>query len=166
MYLPATFEIGQVRNLCCPCDDEFWCAQTAGHWKTLPGDNNCLTIKDVLFGNGTICSVVCAHAGGFQLDFKVITTIDFVTSFELGCLERILVLAALQVQIFNFSPERLLLDLSSFKRTLRSWTPKAIRGRRQDMKIVLRSVIIGNFGRRELIRYVINVTSFHCHSLR
>lgn len=37
LNLPATIAIGEVSDLGCPCDEEFWCASSARNWKNLLG---------------------------------------------------------------------------------------------------------------------------------
>lgn len=37
LNLPPSISIGEVRNLGCPCDEEFWCATSARNWKNLLG---------------------------------------------------------------------------------------------------------------------------------
>jgi hypothetical protein len=37
LNLPATIAIGEVSDLGCPCDEEFWCASSARQWKNLLG---------------------------------------------------------------------------------------------------------------------------------
>ncbi len=37
LNLPPSISIGEVRNVGCPCDEEFWSATTARHWKNLLG---------------------------------------------------------------------------------------------------------------------------------
>ncbi|KUJ16637.1 uncharacterized protein LY89DRAFT_586564 [Mollisia scopiformis] len=37
LNLPPTISMGEVRNLVCPCDEEFWAATSARNWKNLLG---------------------------------------------------------------------------------------------------------------------------------
>jgi hypothetical protein len=37
LNLPPSISIGEVRNVGCPCDEEFWCATSARNWKNLLG---------------------------------------------------------------------------------------------------------------------------------
>jgi hypothetical protein len=104
MYLPATFAIGEVRNLCCPCDDEFWSAQTARVWKSLLGDATVPPSR-----------TFSAAMEPFSQAFAPVRT-EARTSrpqssqspiLNLNAWSAFLVLTTLQVQIFNFSQERL-----------------------------------------------------------
>lgn len=37
LNLPPSISIGEIRNIGCPCDEEFWCATSARNWKNLLG---------------------------------------------------------------------------------------------------------------------------------
>jgi hypothetical protein len=104
MYLPATFAIGEVRNLYCPCDDEFWSAQTARVWKSLLGDATAppsRTFSAALepFSQAFAPVRTEARTSRPQSSQSPIPNLNAWSAF--------LVLTTLQVQIFNFSQERL-----------------------------------------------------------
>ncbi|KAE9365869.1 hypothetical protein N431DRAFT_385817 [Stipitochalara longipes BDJ] len=104
MYLPATFAIGEVRNLCCPCDDEFWYAKTVRHWKNLLGDASVPPSR-------TFSAAMAPFAQSFApvrsgtLASRSQAALSPV--LNLNAWSAFLVLSTLQVQIFNFSQERL-----------------------------------------------------------
>jgi hypothetical protein len=110
IYLPATFAIGEVRNLFCPCDDEFWSAQTARHWKSLLGDASVPPSR-------TFSAAMAPFAQSFA-PLQTARQASYTTSkfssrsnsspvLNLNAWSAFLVLATIQVQIFNFSQERL-----------------------------------------------------------
>jgi hypothetical protein len=104
MYLPATFAIGEVRNLCCPCDDEFWSAQTARHWKSLLGDASVPPSRAFSAAMAPFVQSFAPFKGGTQASRSHSALSPLL---NLNAWSAFLVLATLQVQIFNFSQERL-----------------------------------------------------------
>ena len=104
MYLPATFAIGEVRNLCCPCDDEFWSAQTARHWKSLLGDASVPPSRAFSATMAPFVQLFAPFKGGTQASRPHSALSPLL---NLNAWSAFLVLTTLQVQIFNFSQERL-----------------------------------------------------------
>ncbi|KAN0090483.1 Fungal specific transcription factor domain containing protein [Hyaloscypha variabilis] len=107
MYLPATFAIGEVRNLCCPCDDEFWSARTARHWKSLLGDASVPPSRTFSAAMAPFAQSFAPVRSG-NLASRPQAALSPV--LNLNAWSAFLVLATLQVQIFNFSQERLFAD--------------------------------------------------------
>jgi Fungal specific transcription factor domain len=104
MYLPATFAIGEVRNLYCPCDDEFWSAQTARHWKSLLGDATVPPSRTFSAAMAPFAHSFAPTRGSTQATRRQFSPFP---PLNLNAWSAFLVLATLQVQIFNFSQERL-----------------------------------------------------------
>jgi hypothetical protein len=104
MYLPATFGIGEVRNLCCPCDDEFWSAQTARHWRSLLGDATVPPSRTFSAAMEPFAQSFAPTKTGTGTSTPHPTLSPVL---NLNAWSAFLVLSTLQVQIFNFSQERL-----------------------------------------------------------
>jgi hypothetical protein len=105
LYLPASFALAEFMSIECPCDEEFWQATTAQRWKNLLGSASLPPTR-------TFASAVSPFLGPLNLGCASgpnVLTAPSLTSYSnsigLNSWTRYLVLATIQVQVFELSQQ-------------------------------------------------------------
>jgi hypothetical protein len=105
LYLPAMFSMGEVCELCCPCDEEFWAAPSARHWTSLLGP---AMIPPARVFSAAAAPFVLSHWNSSESSQQA--SRDLANRMPIVMLNdwsAFLVLVTLQNKIFQFSQERL-----------------------------------------------------------
>lgn len=105
LYLPASFALAEFMSIECPCDEEFWQATTAQRWKNLLGSASTPPTR-------SFASAVSPFLGSLNLGYSSKINIhtaplsnSFSNSIGLNSWTRFLVLATIQVQVFEVSQQ-------------------------------------------------------------
>ena len=114
LNLPGTISIGEVSNLLCPADDEFWLATSARNWKNLLGVASVPPSR--LFSAAISPFMLKASAGGadtFGFIVEQLRRTNLGRGQNQGLLDlnswsAFLVLMTIQTQLFNFQQESML----------------------------------------------------------
>ncbi|KAN0096400.1 Fungal specific transcription factor domain containing protein [Hyaloscypha variabilis] len=101
LNLPSTISIGEVCNLGCPCDDEFWFATSAKNWKNLLGPASAPPSRSFSAAVGPFILETLVQQGSTR-------TNTHLPILSLNSWSALLVLLAIQSQIFEFSQESLI----------------------------------------------------------
>jgi hypothetical protein len=100
LNLPPSISIGEVRNVGCPCDEEFWCATSARNWKNLLGPASVPPSRSFSAAVGPFLLVTSApgmYASSHQVGRLPVLSLNPWSAF--------LVLVTITHQIFQFSQE-------------------------------------------------------------
>jgi hypothetical protein len=106
LNLPATIAIGEVSQLGCPCDEEFWCAYSARNWKKLLGPASVPPSRSFSAAVGPFVLSACFKST--VSDRSVHRQQDQLPVLNLNPWSSFLVLMTIQNQIFQLSQESLL----------------------------------------------------------
>lgn len=109
LYLPAMFSMGEVCDMYCPCDEEFWAASSARHWKSLLGP---ALIPPARFFSAAAAPFLWSHWNWPELpspgqQARPGSTVSHQPVHGLNDWSAFLVLVTMQNQIFQFSQEQL-----------------------------------------------------------
>ncbi|KAH8679027.1 fungal-specific transcription factor domain-containing protein [Tricladium varicosporioides] len=116
LNLPATISVGEVSNLVCPCDDEFWCATSARNWKNLLGPASVPPSRSFSAAVGPFVLKTFV-SGADQIEESVERLrrarlargqAESLPKLDLNTWSAFLVLMTIQSQIFQFSQEAVL----------------------------------------------------------
>jgi Fungal specific transcription factor domain len=106
LNLPSTISIGEVCNLGCPCDDEFWFATSAKNWKNLLGPASVPPSRSFSAAVGPfILETLIPEDAGIRGSGRASKHLPIL---NLNPWNAFLVLLAIQSQIFEFSQESLI----------------------------------------------------------
>lgn len=95
LNLPPTISMGEVRDLVCPCDEEFWAATSARNWKNLLGPASMPPSRSFSAAVGPfVLPAIPGHLPGTHLRLPAI---------KLNSWSAFLVLQSMTHQIFQFS---------------------------------------------------------------
>jgi hypothetical protein len=109
LNLPSTISIGEVCNLGCPCDDEFWFAKSAKNWKNLLGPASVPPSRSFSAAVGPfILETLMPHPGADGRPHSSARAAKHLPILSLNPWSAFLVLLAVQSQIFEFSQESLI----------------------------------------------------------
>jgi hypothetical protein len=107
LNLPPTISIGEVRNLGCPCDEEFWHATSARNWKNLlgpatvpPSRSFSAAVGPFLLATMPGGDIICQSRQGASAGQLPMLNLNTWSAF--------LVLLTVTHQIFQFSQESLI----------------------------------------------------------
>jgi hypothetical protein len=100
LNLPSTIAIGEVGQSGCPCDEEFWCAVSARHWKNLLGPASIPPSRSFHVAVGPF---VLSNYG-----VPAEKPRDEFPKLDLNSWSAFLVLLTIQNQIFQFTQESIL----------------------------------------------------------
>lgn len=106
LNLPATIAIGEVSDLGCPCDEEFWCASSARNWKNLLGPASVPPSRSFSAAVGPF--VLSARPRSSPNGKEIPGYPSFLSVLDLNPWSAFLVLMTIQNQIFQYSQELLL----------------------------------------------------------
>jgi hypothetical protein len=106
LNLPSTISIGEVCNLGCPCDDEFWFATSAKNWKNLLGPASVPPSRSFSAAVGPFI-LETLITGDARLQGSGRAS-KYLPILNLNPWSAFLVLLAIQSQIFEFSQESLI----------------------------------------------------------
>lgn len=106
LNLPATIAIGEVSDLGCPCDEEFWCASSARNWKNLLGPASIPPSRSFSAAVGPF--VISTWFKSASDGRNVHSQHNKLPVLDLNTWSAFLVLMTIQNQIFQFSQESLL----------------------------------------------------------
>ncbi|KAJ5177128.1 uncharacterized protein N7482_003005 [Penicillium canariense] len=105
LYLPASLSVAEFMSIECPCDEEFWQATTAHHWKGLLGSAS-------IPPGRTFAAAVSPFLGYLNLgpasNTNSLTTpssTSICDPISLNAWTRYLVLITIQVQVFELSQQ-------------------------------------------------------------
>ena len=101
LNLPSTISIGEVCNLGCPCDDEFWFATSAKNWKNLLGPASIPPSRSFSAAVGPFILETLVQQGSSRMN-------TYLPILSLNPWSAFLVLLAIQSQIFEYSQESLI----------------------------------------------------------
>ncbi|KAE9371442.1 hypothetical protein N431DRAFT_410158 [Stipitochalara longipes BDJ] len=101
LNLPSTISIGEVCNLGCPCDDEFWSATSPKNWKNLLGPASVPPSRSFSAAVGPFILETLVQQGSARMGTHL-------PILNLNPWSAFLVLSAIQSQIFEFSQESLI----------------------------------------------------------
>lgn len=112
LNLPGTISIGEVSNLLCPADDEFWIASSARNWKNLLGPASIPPSRSFSAAVGPFILRPFPVEGGAavpgQSSRPSFNRRDSLPKLDLNSWSAFLVLMTIQNQIFEFSQELVL----------------------------------------------------------
>jgi hypothetical protein len=112
LNLPSTISASELSDLGCPCDDEFWLAPTARHWKRLLGPASVPPSRSFATAIGPFfvpfLSRSSTLAGPSQSRDEKAPVEHGLPVLSLNPWSRFLVLLAIHVQIFEFSQDLLI----------------------------------------------------------
>ncbi len=112
LYLPATFAMGEVCDLCCPCDEEFWAASNARHWKSVLGP---AMVPPSRIFSAAAAPFLWSHWNSKETTYSGENSsqdshLKHFPVLGLNDWSAFLVLITLHSQIFQFSQERLFMN--------------------------------------------------------
>jgi hypothetical protein len=109
LNLPSTISIGEVCNLGCPCDDEFWFATSAKNWKNLLGQALVPSSRSFSAAVGPfILETLIPNPSADKPSQGSERTVKHLPALDLNPWSAFLALLAIQSQIFEFSQESLI----------------------------------------------------------
>jgi hypothetical protein len=112
LNLPGTISIGEVSNLLCPADDEFWIATSARNWKNLLGPASIPPSRSFSAAVGSFIlrpvPTESEAAAPAQTRRPTFNRRDSLPKLDLNSWSAFLVLMTIQNQIFQFSQELVL----------------------------------------------------------
>jgi hypothetical protein len=108
LNLPSTISIGEVCNIGCPCDDEFWFASSAKNWKNLLGPASVPPSRTFSAAVGPFILETLSHPGAEGRPKGSARAGKHLPILSLNPWSAFLVLLAVQGQIFEFSQESLI----------------------------------------------------------
>ncbi|KAH8600724.1 fungal-specific transcription factor domain-containing protein [Bisporella sp. PMI_857] len=106
LNLPATISLGELSYQECPCDEEFWVAPNARHWKRLLGS---ASVPPSKWFSAALGPFIVPHVGNGSTT-QSISGAEDPPVLNLNPWSRFLVLLAIHAQIYNFSQEMTLIS--------------------------------------------------------